>query len=71
MWEPEVVDKNQWLQIGFKEVTTFYGLMIRGSVTRNAYVTSFYVQYSLDGIIYNYVRNEDREIVVRMPLVSQ
>eukprot|EP00095_Tigriopus_kingsejongensis_P005171 maker-scaffold237_size242172-snap-gene-1.26 protein:Tk05171 transcript:maker-scaffold237_size242172-snap-gene-1.26-mRNA-1 annotation:"Hemocytin" len=57
-WEPEVLDTHQYLQVSFESAEPIFGIVVRGDSEIGAYVTSYYVMYSWDGISYSYVENE-------------
>ena len=64
-WSPSVVDTNQWEEFSFDETESVYGIVVTGNSLQNAYVTSYYIMYSWDGIVYSYIENDQGERMVR------
>lgn len=59
------MDTHQYLQVSFESAEPIYGVVIKGDSELGAYVTSYYVMYSWDGISYSYVENSYGEPQVR------
>ena len=59
-----MIDTNQWEEVVFEETESIYGIVVTGNAFENAYVTSYYIMYSWDGVVYSYVENQYGERVV-------
>ena len=57
-WSARLNDLNQWLQVGFVSFTTVAGVATQGrhSSSYRQWVTSFNVQYSDDGVIFQFYK---------------
>ena len=70
-WRPLISDNNQFIQVHFEssEVALIYSIIVSGGLTNDlaisSYVTSYYVMYSWDGVIYSYVEDEHGDRMVR------
>jgi len=58
VWEATTIDVHQWVQVSFTYLATFDVVAIRGSGDKGAYVTAFYLEYSQDGVHWEYFLNE-------------
>ena len=63
-WSPSVSDQTQYLQIAFPQLTPLYGVIIRGSVMFDQYVTSFKILHSFDGQSFHYLVDEQKKIQI-------
>ena len=53
-WSARKNDANQWLQIDFKTITNIRGIATQGRNANNQWVTKYKLQYSKDGVNFNY-----------------
>lgn len=63
-WSPNVNDQTQYLQIQFPQLTPLYGVIVRGSVNFDQYVTSFKILHSFDGQSFHYLVDEQKNIQI-------
>ena len=55
-WSARYNDANQWIQADIGDVKSVTGVMIQGRSNSDQWVTTFYVQNSLDGDTWNHVQ---------------
>lgn len=70
-WSPSVNDQTQYLQIQFPQLTPLYGVIVRGSIFLDQYVTSFKILHSFDGQTFHYLVDEQQKIQIFSGSVDQ
>ena len=55
-WGSQTTDSNQWIQVDFRTITQVSGVMTQGRNEDPQWVKEFKVQYSLDGVNWQYVK---------------
>lgn len=51
-WMPRRMDRNQWLQVDFGNVTQITGISIQGHNVAPYWVKTYFLNYSNDGLNY-------------------
>ncbi|XP_043682227.1 hemocytin isoform X2 [Vespula pensylvanica] len=68
-WQPQFVDKNQWLAIEFQHALPIYGIILKGSPIDDKFVTSYQILFSDDGHAFSYVMdNTNQPRIFRGPV---
>ena len=57
-WVPETNDQDQWLQIDLHRQSLVSGVVIQGRRDIEAWVTKYEVEYALDGVSWELVKDE-------------
>ena len=74
-WSPRTNDLNQWLQVDIGSYTTVTGIATQGrnSVRWPQWVTKFKLQYSVDGVIFQFYMepgNNAAKVCLKNPKMS-
>ena len=70
-WSSKLNDVNQWLQIDLGDPNTdVTGLATQGRNAHSQWVTKYKMQYSVDGINFQYYVEQGAEKVICLPLCS-
>ena len=64
-WVPATNDQHQWLQIDIHRQVLVSGVVIQGRPDREIWVTTYHVEYALDGVSWELVKDENTKIEVR------
>ena len=71
-WRPLYSDKQQFIQVYFEstEVSLIYSIIVSGGLGEDlaisSYVTSYYVMYSWEGVVYSYVEDKSGNRMVNL-----
>ena len=63
-WIPKYNDTHQWLQIDLGSVHFISKIATQGSPGAEQWVTSYALNYSLDGVTFDEYRNNDKKTVI-------
>ena len=63
-WVPAISDQHQWLQIDLLRQVLVSGVVLQGSPDIEAWVTTYHVEYSLDGFSWDLVNDENTQVEV-------
>ena len=55
-WSSRANDLNQWFQVDFGQYTTVTGIATQGRQRYNQYVTAYKLQYSDDGVTFQFYK---------------
>ena len=64
-WVPETNDQHQWLQIDLLRQVLVSGVVVQGRPDFERWVTTYNIEYALDGFSWELVRDQNTDIEVR------
>ena len=56
-WSARSNDVNQWIQVDFGALKSVSGIVLQGRSEADQWVTKYKVQYSIDGITWQYIQD--------------
>lgn len=60
-WSARTNDVNQWIQVDLGAVRSVSGIVLQGRADYNQWVTKYKIQYSKDGINWQYIKDENQD----------
>ena len=64
-WVPATNDQHQWLQIDLLRQVFVSGVVLQGRPDIEAWITTYHVEYALDGFSWELVKDENAQTEVR------
>ena len=64
VWLPATNDQNQWLQIDLYRQVWVSGVVIQGRPDIEEWVTTYQIEYALNGVSWEFLKDENTKIEV-------